>query len=420
MELSPAENEVLREARLAVFRGVVICDAQPPIQSRVLAEVQKRLTGPIPSELIDLWRVAFGGRLSYDLRATFPGNHQVSLSFTELFFPGSDGYRDLWGWMDHEQELAEESARARGDVSSESLSVLPFGGFEYLERLYVVVPPHAEAGTVVAWRQGLPPAWLFSHHDDRVSVVAKGVNALFDALNLERDPWTADPNTHPTGLEMLEAIDELAKLGSAGRSASDKLVSLVKARIVDWRAAVRDGSVARRPLALALALENAAHHDDVELLSQLKALECDLATPVQGGTSALEHAFAHGSMRVARSLIGEGLSVTGALRYGAHVVDLDFARELLAKGAEVDEYAVFAAVDAGHVAVANAMIDARRFSLTSLQLAIRARERASDAERTAKQIEAGTLAGNRSPHEERMRAALLNELADRVDPTLRR
>ena len=66
------------------------------------------------------------------------------------------------------------------------------------------------------------------------------------------------------------------------------------------------------------------------------------------------------------------------------------------------------------------MIDARRLSLTSLQLAIRARERASDAERTAKQIEAGTLASNRSPREERARAALLNELADRVDPTLRR
>jgi hypothetical protein len=405
---------------LAVFRGVVISDAQPPIETSVLAKLQKRVTGPIPLELIDLWRVAFGGSLNYDLRATFSDTHQVSLSFTELFFPGSDGYRDLWGWIDYEQELAEEAARARGVRWNGGLSVLPFGGFDYLERLYVVVPPDAEAGKVVAWRQGLPPAWLFSHHDDRVGLVAEGVNALFDALNLERNPWTADPESHPTGLQMLEAIDELAKLGRAGRSASDKLFSLVKARVLDWRGAVRDGSVASRPLLLALALEEAAHGDDVDLLRQLKSLDCDLTSPVQEGTSALDRAIHRGSMRVARYLIGEGLSVAQALRYGAHAVDLDFARELLAKGAEVDEYAVFGAVDAGNVDVANAMIDAGRLSLTSLQLAIRARERAFDALQSAKRIESGIHGSNLSAEQERARAVLLNELADRVDPTLRR
>jgi hypothetical protein len=418
MEFSRAENSALRDARVAVFRGVVILDAQPPIEPSVLAKVQKRVSGPIPSELINLWRVAFGGRLNYDLRVTFPGAHQVSLSFTELFFPGSDGYRDLCGWIDHEQELARESARGAGKKWSGALSVLPFGGFEHLERLYVLVPPDAEAGAVVAWRQGLPPAWLFSHHDDRIGMIARGVNELFEKLNLERDPWSANADTPPTGTETLEAIDALAKLGNAGRSASDKLSSLVRSRIVDWQAAVRDGSVATRPLELALALERAAQNDDVALLSQLKTLGCDLASPVQGGTSALEHAFARGSLQAARFLIAAGLSVTQALRYGAHAVDLEFARELLEKGAEVDEYAVYGAVEAGNVAVATAMIDARRLSLSSLQLAIKARQRAFDAAQTADRIEAGTLASNRSAQEERARAALLNELADRVDPTL--
>jgi hypothetical protein len=83
-----------------------------------------------------------------------------------------------------------------------------------------------------------------------------------------------------------------------------------------------------------------------------------------------------------------------------------------------DEDAVYAAVDAGNGAVATAMIDARRLSLSSLQLAIKARQRAFDAGQTADRIEAGTLASNRSAQEERARAALLNELADRVDPTL--
>ncbi|WP_433461793.1 hypothetical protein [Spirillospora sp. CA-128828] len=117
---------------MAVFAGRLVLDAQPPIDDAVLGPVAERCAGPLPGPLIALWRTAFGGRLDYDLRIDLDGQ-DVPLSFAELFYPGSGGYHDLWGWIDHECELAEESWP---DWSGQLIH-LPIGGFEYLERVYV-------------------------------------------------------------------------------------------------------------------------------------------------------------------------------------------------------------------------------------------------------------------------------------------
>lgn len=418
VDFTSREREALTAAHLAVFRERVILKAQPPVDAKALARVQKHCEGPIPPALVSLWKTAFGGRLDYDLRADF-GKHQAALSFAELFFPKSGGYRDLWGWIEHEEELAAEASRARGEKRSGLLKALPFGGFEYAERLYVMTKPGDDAGSVWAWVQGLGPAWNFYLHRDSLARVASDVNGLFDALNLERDPWTADPATHPTGLQMLEAIDSLEAASGAGKTAAAKLQGLVRACILDWRSAVEAGTVANHGLLRRLALENAARADDVDLLRRLKGLGCNIGESVTGGTTALEHALSAGSMKVARYLIDEGLPVSAALIHGAHSVDLALADELLKKGSTVNEQAVFSAVNAGKVDVALLMIEFAGLTINSLQLAIRARERAGDEERSAKAVEAGTLISNVSPAESRRRSKLLNDLADRVDPTLR-
>ena len=228
----------------------LVLDAQPPVDDATLAAVAERFAGPLPEPLIALWRTAFGGRLDYDLRVDLDG-WDLPLSFTELFYPGSGGYYDLWGWIDHECGLAEEYQPDRHG----RLTHVPIGGFEYLDRVYLTTTPGPEHGAVVCWRQGLPPGWELSC-DDRMGKLAGNLAELFSLLRLEQDPWqTQEPET---GHAMRDAVDELTASGDRhARSAADKLRSLVKAAVLDWRTAVDQGSIGGQRRLRRLALE---HH----------------------------------------------------------------------------------------------------------------------------------------------------------------
>lgn len=90
--LTAAELTVLRTAGIAVFEDRLILEAQPPIKDAALEKIAATCAGPLPDELVALWRTCFGGRLAYDLRATFNGI-EASVSFTELFYPKSGRWR---------------------------------------------------------------------------------------------------------------------------------------------------------------------------------------------------------------------------------------------------------------------------------------------------------------------------------------
>jgi hypothetical protein len=221
-------NAVLDRAGLAVFQGRVIQDAQPPVTPDQLKAVAVRCRGPLPQGLIDLWSVSFGGGLDYELFAPLKGAW-TWLSFTELFYPDSDGYHDLWGWIDHEVDLAEEAARARGETFDGLLDYLPFGGFEYLERLYVCTAPGANHGKVVAWIQGLPPAWGgVLAGEDTVIPVADDVPGLFGMLGLAVDPFTVTDGNADSGLHLAEAVDAVRE---ADPKTAVQLESLIRQSI---------------------------------------------------------------------------------------------------------------------------------------------------------------------------------------------
>lgn len=61
MELSPAERQLLLAHRLAVFDGCVVYDAQPPVSAEHVQRLAEGLAGPIPEDLLRLWRTCFGG-----------------------------------------------------------------------------------------------------------------------------------------------------------------------------------------------------------------------------------------------------------------------------------------------------------------------------------------------------------------------
>lgn len=216
MELSPAERQLLLAHRLAVFDGCVVYDAQPPVSAEHVQRLAEGLAGPIPEDLLRLWRTCFGGRLGYDLEVDYDG-HRHPFSFSELFYPDSDGYHDLWGWIEHERELAAEAATEEGRDWNGKLAYLPFGGFEYLERLYVCVEPGPEHGAVIAWSHGLPPAWAGRLHQDSVTRLADDVGGLFRLLSFEQDPFDAE-NACGVADELLEALDALEAAGEPGKA----------------------------------------------------------------------------------------------------------------------------------------------------------------------------------------------------------
>ncbi len=252
MELSPAERQLLLAHRLAVFDGCVVYDAQPPVSAEHVQRLAEGLAGPIPEELLRLWRTCFGGRLGYDLEVDYDG-HRHPFSFSELFYPDSDGYHDLWGWIEHERELAAEAAAEEGRDWNGKLAYLPFGGFEYLERLYVCVEPGPEHGAVIAWSHGLPPAWAGRLHQDSLTRLADDVGGLFRLLSFEQDPFDAE-NACGVADELLEALDALEAAGEPGKALKGRLEVLLRQRILDWRPALADGSLAAEPRLRQLAL----------------------------------------------------------------------------------------------------------------------------------------------------------------------
>ena len=105
----PAERQLLLAHRLAVFDGCVVYDAQPPVSAEHVQRLAEGLAGPIP-DLLRLWRTCFGGASAMTWKST--DGHRHPFSFSELFYPDSDGYHDLWGWIEHG---AAAEAAAEGD-----------------------------------------------------------------------------------------------------------------------------------------------------------------------------------------------------------------------------------------------------------------------------------------------------------------
>jgi hypothetical protein len=403
---SNGELRVLGEAGIALFAGRLVLGAQPPIDEATLTAVAERCAGPLPDSLVALWRTSFGGRLDYDLCADLDGQ-DVPVSFTELFYPDSGDYHDLWGWIEHEANLAEEH---QPDWSGR-LVHLPIGGFEYLDRVYVHTAAGPDHGAVVCWRQGLPPGWEL-HAGDRAGRLADDLRALFGQLVLEQDPWEAQDHT---GAEMRDAVDEVGDSGDRhARSAAAKLRRLVQATVLDWRSALDRGTLVTQRRLRRLALDRAAADDDVALLARLVALGCDPAEEVRNGLSPIDVALLHGASAVVRWLLEQRVPVENALQVGAHAVDLELARDLLGRGASINACAVSRALDNEDVEVVRLLSRAVRPDDALGRLGPRLRMMATQAALASRRATAQS--DETAAEREQRRSAVLAELADRFDP----
>jgi hypothetical protein len=101
------------------------------------------------------------------------------VSWIELFYSKSHKYRTLEGWLENQIEFEEELHSADPGAWSGKTSLLPIGGFEYCDRIYVNVTPGEGYGGVVAWKMGLPQAWKHRLHQDSSALVAPSLHEAF-------------------------------------------------------------------------------------------------------------------------------------------------------------------------------------------------------------------------------------------------
>jgi len=326
---STLERDALRAQGIVLFANRIIFDAQPPMQEADIAAVQKVCAGPIPQRMLDLWRLSAGGSLDYDLSAEMAGNREA-LSWTELFYNGSDHYRDLQGWINHELELAEQASEQRGVIWDGKIEALPFGGFEYCDRIYVDVTTGSRNGHILAWKQGLPPAWTHQLHEDGVANIGKDLDSAFAALTLDEDPLDPPSDYYGSGSTFLDYVSRQI----ADRSLADKVIAFYRKAIVDWRTPMSDGSLRFKPGLAAKALAHAITRDDAPLVKQLVLAGVNLKKPLMGSAGPLETALTCKSYSAAEALLAAGIEVpTDALSNIHSAVPVSVIENLFSHGA---------------------------------------------------------------------------------------
>ncbi|WP_431273736.1 SMI1/KNR4 family protein [Variovorax ureilyticus] len=354
---SDDELAQLRTHGVVLFAKRVIFDAQPPMSAEQIAAVQAVCAGPIPPDLLSLWRVTAGGRLDYDLHLRMNGNEE-SFSWNELFWNGSDAYHDLQGWIENELQGAKDAAAESAEAWDGKLTLLPFGGFEYCDRVYAVVESGADYGHVLAWKQGLPQAWAHEMHEDGMTTVAHDLYAAFEALRLDEDPLEP-AGEYFTGQALLEYLDDRHQEDGLPIELMDKVIAFYRQAMVDWRAALADGTLGDNGPLSRIALRHAVATDDAELVAKLHVAGVSLEGPLSGSAIATDLAISHGAHAAAAALVRAGAPVApDALDEIDNPISPELADLLLTHGAQPSPTAIAECVACGAPAAARVIAGA--------------------------------------------------------------
>lgn len=407
---STGEQQILADVGLALYRGKFILNAQPPITSEQVTEIADMFGQPVPETLLELWRVAYGGEFDYNL--TIPlGEHAYNASFVELFYPGSDRYRDLPGWIEAEQDAAFEQCQPGEDPRPPRY--FPFGGFEYLERFYVDTNPEL-LGTVVVWAQGLPPSWKGRLNQDAVGNVCADIASLFDMFGLNTDPRTAQADSYPKGLKTLELIDQVRE---SSPNLADRLEELMAATIVDARGIVStqkfdDSHRLREAGRLGWVL--AADENDVVFAEALLTNGYPTDRVISQIFTPLTYAMARGATDVANQLLDSGVPTGSGAVVFIKDADVALIDRLIAADVEFDIEAVVSAATSGAIDVALAVARNARRAGEWNDVEEMLLTRANRERETADKVKAKQMVSYATPERHREIAAGLETVAERL------
>lgn len=413
-EFTDMERLVLRDLRVAIFRNKIILEAQHPVTDAELADVEKRIDGKVSPELVALWKTSFGGTLDYDYEIAF-GNHLYSASLRELFYPGSHHYRDLNGWIEHELEECQEIAEEQGNPIPKRSPLIPFGGFEYLERFYVSLLPE-EYGSVVVYARGIP--WKGRLNEDSVASVAGSVAELFDQLSLDEDPFDDASDEYANGKEMVNRILEIE---ADHPELARKLKDVLRSSIIDWQSVVEttdfaDQLSAKQSKALRLALEFAVNRNDVRVIDQLHQKGAPFDKTLHGTGGVLCFAMTKHAFGIVDRLLDLKVDVGSAPIIHATECSDALLLRLIKNGVRFDEEAIYSAAETGALDGAIALVNSKQVvePLTIAQISASAAERAVTHDEDAVKVEAGELGSYLTADQYRLRAKSLRDFVDRL------
>ncbi len=321
----------LKTHKIVIFANRVIFDAQPPMTNEDMSTVESYCSGGLPPALKELWSQTAGGRLDYELTVRMNDGDEA-ISWSELFYNGSNNYHDLEGWIAHEKELAADAAAEAGEEWNGKLDFLPIGGFEYCDRIYVGVS-HEKQGQILAWKQGLPPAWTHRLHVDAVGVLANDLHSAFELLSLEEDPRTA-VSRFPAGESFLEYIEERIE-NDLPRELAEKLIEYFCRAQVNWEEQLQNGTISKNHKVARVALKQAIERDDPALICDLARSGVDLQSPVVGALSPIEHAVFCGRYFAAQALCDANVPIAKRILSDVHdAIPSQLVTSLLERGAE--------------------------------------------------------------------------------------
>jgi hypothetical protein len=360
MDTVSAFNELelgeLRRHGFVLYNNRVIFDAQPPLSAQELADIQAKCAGPIPQELTDLWSITAGGSIAYDVYIELDGGTH-SFSWTELFFNGAQTYFDLSGWIDRELEMLEESCLEQGKPFPGVLKLLPIGGFEYLDRVYVCVEPGDMYAHVAFWMQGLPAAWTHRLHNSSLGPAASNLTDCFALLHLQGDP--RGPSTdYRSSDAFMEYLDERVESHNLDQLLADRLVTFYADAQVDWRKLLEKHSTTEVPNAVRAAIEEAIRTDDPNIINQLSGKGETFELAVSGTATAVDLAVLKGTHEVLRALLLHNARVPADVLNGIRsALPADLAEQLISQGARASLDAAAQAIawgspDAGRILIA--------------------------------------------------------------------
>lgn len=343
---------LLADHDLVCFEDRVIRAPCPPITRTQIEEIAAHCPQGIPKGLLELWRTAFGGALDYSLRVDFAG-HVDYVDISELFHPDSDGYHDIWGWIDDtKMHRPGELSAANVDFDA-PLTYLPIAGRDWQSRIFVDVSGGPKHGHVFAYREGTPPAGGLRLAETAFAEVAPDVRGLFQRMRFESDPLLSSHERPDFGGELRDSVDRLAIGGLDEQIAAEFVASLIRRAHLDWRAALDANSIAGQTELEVLALESVAHDDDLELLERVIRAGVTWTRRLRANATLLDHALFHSSWKVVEyCLAGQEFALEASISHAAADLPWEIADHLLARGARADGWAAYQAAAAGNTETA--------------------------------------------------------------------
>lgn len=359
VEFTSEELEELKRHKIVIFADRVIFNARPPMTQSEMRAISAQCLSEIPEPLIELWSLTAGGEVNYDLTCTMDG-YEEGISFTELFFNGSNSYRDLQGWIDYEKEmLYEDECSEDSELKFEDLKLdlLPIGGYDYSNRIYVDLRPGEKYGRIGVMKLRYPPGCDDLMTEDGSCFIGKDLYEAFGQLYLRDDPFNP-AEEYSGGHEFFAYIDSKIEEG-LNRELADKIKLFFAEAKPNWKSALENGTIADNAFLARVATYYAIQSEDSNLLIQLRKAGVTFDKPLSSKRMPVEVALAAQKLESVKTLLENDAIFSDRVFYSySYPIPTSLMKLIIEKGAKLSIDTILSFVESAEFDNAKLVVDA--------------------------------------------------------------